>query len=1366
MAGNDSLQAINVRLDGKNYSYWSYVLKNFLKGKKLWGYISGTSVKPTGAKEIESWEVENSKIITWINNSVEPSIGVQLAKYETGKEVWDHLERLYTQSNFAKQYQLEADIRALEQRDMSIQDFYSTMTDLWDQLALTEPAVLRAFEPYIARREEQRLVQFLMALRSDFEGLRSNILHRTPLPSVDSVVSELLADETRLKTQTGKGILPIPSPTVMAVPPYRYPAQNQNKSRPRVGFDECSFCKKKGHWKSQCPELMGRNSSMQSGHPRQPHRFSPQVSTAAVVPLSQSTPETATLASITEQLQKLLDVKSHAMSVSSSIGQSIDNESGINPTTWILDSGASLHMSPNAKLFASVKPMPSLPVTTADGTPMPLAGIGPIMGPKLSLPNVYHIPKLSLNLVSVGQLFDSGYKVFFSRTSCCVQDPRTQKLIGTDRRRGGLYVLDELRLPVGVAHTADLSSFRLSSKSSNFYLWHSRLGHVSASRLKYLASSGNLGNLQTHDISTCSGCKLAKFSALPFKLSKSLSVAPFDLIHSDVWGPSPFPTKGGSRYYVSFIDDCTRFCWVFLMKHRSEFFDVYCRFRAYVKTQHDSVIKCFRCDLGGEYTSNKFCELLALDGTCYQTSCTDTPEQNGVAERKHRHILETARSLLLSSSVPNQFWGEAVLTAVNLINKIPSSITSGISPFQKLYGRCPDYSFLRVFGCTCFVLRPHVERDKLSSKSAVCVFLGYGEGQKGYRCFDPTSQKLYVSRHVVFLEHIPFYSIPKNEHNLTKSDVINLDPFIEQVNSTQTSDTPATDEHTTGTSMPDIDAPPSTVTQDAPENVDPPRQSQRPRKSTRLPEFAYSTYSPSFTSFLASIHSLSEPSSYKEAVTDPLWQHAMSEELEALQKTHTWDLVPLPEGKRAIGSRWVYKIKTKSDGSVERYKARLVAKGFTQEYGLDFEETFAPVAKMTTIRTLIAVAAVRKWNISQMDVKNAFLNGDLNEEVYMAPPPGVLHKTGEVCKLRKALYGLKQAPRAWFEKFSDVILSLGFSNSEHDSALFVKHTSAGRILLSLYVDDMIITGDDLQGIHTLKSELAAQFEMKDLGPLRYFLGIEVASSPRGYLLSQSKYTAEIIDRARLTDTRVVDSPSELNVEYSPTDGSPLKDPTLYRTIVGSLVYLTITRPDIAYAVHIVSQFVAAPTCTHWAAVVRILRYLRGTMFRSLLLSSTSTLELRAYSDASYARNSTDRRSVTGFCVFLGDSLISWKSKKQSVVSLSSTEAEYRAMASTSKEIIWLRWLLADMGVLIPHPTPMYCDNSSAIQIAHNSVFHERTKHIEVDCHFTRQHLKHGSLSLPFVSSTLQLADFFTKSHPISRFRFLVSKLSMLLAPAS
>jgi hypothetical protein len=222
---------------------------------------------------------------------------------------------------------------------------------------------------------------------------------------------------------------------------------------------------------------------------------------------------------------------------------------------------------------------------------------------------------------------------------------------------------------------------------------------------------------------------------------------------------------------------------------------------------------------------------------------------------------------------------------------------------------------------------------------------------------------------------------------------------------------------------------------------------------------------------------------------------------------------------------------------------------------------------------------------------------------------------------------------------------------------------------------------------------------------------------------------------------------------------------LYRTIVGSLVYLTITRPDIAHAVHVVSQFVTAPTTVHWGAVLRILRYLRGTQFQSLLFPSTSSLKLSAYSDASWDSDPSDRKSTTGFCVFLGDSLISWKSKKQDVVSRSSTEAEYRAMAVTTCEIVWLRWLLADMGVDVSQPTPLHCDNKSAMQIAKNSVFHERTKHIEIDCHFTRQHLQLGTISLPFVPSALQIADIFTKALSASRFRFLSDKLSMLIAVA-
>ncbi|GKD87589.1 uncharacterized mitochondrial protein-like protein [Tanacetum coccineum] len=290
-----------------------------------------------------------------------------------------------------------------------------------------------------------------------------------------------------------------------------------------------------------------------------------------------------------------------------------------------------------------------------------------------------------------------------------------------------------------------------------------------------------------------------------------------------------------------------------------------------------------------------------------------------------------------------------------------------------------------------------------------------------------------------------------------------------------------------------------------------------------------------------------------------------------------------------------------------------------------------------------------------------------------------------------------------YEKSATVVTSLGFVSSHHDSALFVKHSSAGRILLSLYVDDMIITGDDSVGIESLKLELAHLFAIKDLG---------------------------------LLHKMVEDIPIDAKAKYTPTDGDPLPDPSLYQTIVGSMVYLTVTRPDISYAVHIMSQFVSAPTTVHWAAVLHILRYLRGTQFQTLLFPSTSALDLRAYCDSDWADDVVSHKSTTGFCIFLGNSLISWKSKKHDVLSKSSTEAEYRAMAVTTSEIVWLRWLLADMGVHISHSTPLYCDNRSAIQIARNSVFHERTKHIEIDCHFTRHHLEARTISLPFVLSVL------------------------------
>jgi len=300
-----------------------------------------------------------------------------------------------------------------------------------------------------------------------------------------------------------------------------------------------------------------------------------------------------------------------------------------------------------------------------------------------------------------------------------------------------------------------------------------------------------------------------------------------------------------------------------------------------------------------------------------------------------------------------------------------------------------------------------------------------------------------------------------------------------------------------------------------------------------------------------------------------------------------------------------------------RYKARLVARGFQQTQGRDYEETFAPVAHMTTVRTMIAVAASRSWTISQMDVKNAFLHGELHEEVYMHPPPGVDVPSGQICRLRRALYGLKQAPRAWYERFVSVITEAGFSPSPHDPALFIHTSSRGRTLLLLYVDDMLITGDDAEHISLVKRHLSQQFQMTDLGPLSYFLGIEVSRSDKGYYISQSKYIQDMIARSGITDTRTAATPMDIHLQLRPTDGTPLEDPARYRHIVGSLVYLTVTRPDIAHVVHILSQFVRAPTSVHFGHLLRVLRYLRGTSSRGLFYAHDNSLQLHAYSDSTW-----------------------------------------------------------------------------------------------------------------------------------------------------
>ncbi|XP_016649007.1 PREDICTED: uncharacterized mitochondrial protein AtMg00810-like [Prunus mume] len=413
----------------------------------------------------------------------------------------------------------------------------------------------------------------------------------------------------------------------------------------------------------------------------------------------------------------------------------------------------------------------------------------------------------------------------------------------------------------------------------------------------------------------------------------------------------------------------------------------------------------------------------------------------------------------------------------------------------------------------------------------------------------------------------------------------------------------------------------------------------------------------------------------------------MREEIEALHAQGTWDLVPLPAHKNLVGCKWVYRIKKNADGSIARHKARLVAKGFSQEEGIDYYETFSPVVKPTTVRLILALAAQFQWSLRQLDVKKAFLHGVLQEEVYMTQPQGFAskhHPSDFVCRLKKSLYGLKQAPRAWNERFTSFLPSLGFQASNADPSLFIQHSSLGTVVLLLYVDDIILTGSNSSLITSVIGALTQEFDMKDLGQLTYFLGLQISYQSAGLFVSQTKYIKELLDRVDLQDSKPCPTPCLPYHRLLKDDGKPYSHPEQYRSIVGALQYLTFTRPDIAFSVNQACQFMHNPMESHVVAVKRILRYLKGTLAFGIWFKP-GLLHLHAYSDADWAGDPNDRRSVSGFIVYLGSTPISWASKKQHTVSRSSTEAEYRALAIAAAELAWIRQLFCDLHVPLHVP---------------------------------------------------------------------------------
>ncbi|OMP05523.1 Integrase, catalytic core [Corchorus capsularis] len=667
-------------------------------------------------------------------------------------------------------------------------------------------------------------------------------------------------------------------------------------------------------------------------------------------------------------------------------------------------------------------------------------------------------------------------------------------------------------------------------------------------------------------------------------------------------------------------------------------------------TQFNSKVCHIRSDNGKEFDSDIMRSSFHSHGISHQTSCVATPQQNGVVERKHRHLLELARALHFQAHLPLKFWGECILTATYLINLIPTPVLDGRTPYEILYGKVPSYTHLRVFGCLCYAHNHSQSRHKFDTRAFRCVFLGYPYGQKGYKVYDLESKKIFVSRDVVFHEHIYPFLQPTSEPNPISSPHTPLHSTI--IDDPEVLATNSNIDHITETLN---NTQPFTS-----QEIEPPEPEVAPQPNTNS-------------------NSLSPSIRPRRSIRDEKWREAMANEIAALEQNETWTLENFPVGKKEIDSKWVYQIKYKPDGTVERYKARLVAKGYTQVEGLDYHEIFPPVAKLVTVRSLLAIASIKNWTLQKLDVNNAFLHGDLHEEVYMKIPQGFARKG----------------------------------------------------------------------------------ETKDLDSLKYFLGIEVARSPSGIVLNQRKYALDILNETGMLGCRPCLFPMEQNHHLEKASGPILADPSLYRRLVGRLLYLTVTRPDLCYSIQVLSQFLHSPRQEHLYAVMRVLRYIKCSPGQGIILPSNGSLEFKAYCDSDWAGCSVTRRSTTGYFILLGSSPISWKSKKQTTVSRSSADVEYHAMSTTTSELFWLRSLLHDLQVSQSSPMLLHCDNQAAIQIAANPIFHERTKHIEVDCHFVREQIQSKELATTYIPSAAQLADIFTKALGCERFTHLLSKSGII-----
>jgi len=877
------------------------------------------------------------------------------------------------------------------------------------------------------------------------------------------------------------------------------------------------------------------------------------------------------------------------------------------------------------------------------------------------------------------------------------------------------------------------------------------LGTAGLATLTRLAEAGEVDGLpltpaavRRADLSSCTICHAAKGTRQPFPLSHSRSVSPLQLLHLDLIGPFAVDSIDGHRYLLTILDDYSEYGVVVPLMKKSDAATNVMNAISLLEKQLDKQVKAIRSDNGSEFINATLTAFLLEKGIVHQRSHAYTPSENGRAERHNRTLLDRLRAFLLDSNLPQSLWAEAARMACFVRNRSPSAVT-GTTPYFKLFTKPPSLARMQLFGTPAHVHIPAELRTKLEPRSVQGHFVGFGINHAGYRIYLPSASKVIDSRDVRFGKAPPANHPQPNLELLAPSNLSAKasagDQACEICHSRAAVRWPMLlcDGCDCGYHLKCLSPPLSSI---------PEGEWYCPTCATSLQTTpTQPTASEEVVPILAAQHYQPPtiPRTYKEALSSPqasLWRQAMDSEIESLRALGTWTLSPLPPHAKALPTKWCFDLKTNAAGQVVRYKARLVAKGFMQRDGTDYDEVFAPVSRHTTLRTLLSLCTAPEWTAHHVDVRTAFLHGEIEEELYATQPPGYAEGENLVCRLHKALYGLRQAPRQWYTKLTATLQDLGFQPSNADPSLYILRDGPHLVYLLVYVDDCLFIGRDSPLLHTAKALLISAFPSRDLGVVTQFLGMAVLLAPGSVRLTQTKTIDSLLHTYGLTSAKPTSAPMSpsLPLTKETTALDPEHD---YRSLIGSLLYLSIcTRPDITFAVSTLARYCAAPSPTHWKAALTVLRYLSGTRTFGLHYTAMDN-QLAAYSDASYASDVDTRRSTTGYAFLLNGSCISWSSRLQPTVAVSTAEAEYQAAAATVKEALWLRKLFCDLH--LPSITaPIACDNQAALVLLKNPVVSMRSKHIDVLYHFARERCARGEVSFTYCPTDRMLADILTK----------------------